>query len=158
MGARKSESLRPKLPYPAGFPRNEESFKWIKGELSVVTLTPSVMYGTARGVMTPEVGVFLCGYLSRYVAQRAPNTPPLRLFSDDRLVERADTAYRDMMGNWVREHKDHIVEVNLLTSSRLFAMAIAVGRLVVGGVLDTYHDVRAFEDALAEAVRAHQRS
>jgi len=151
-----AESLRPRLPYPSGFPRNEESFKWIKGELNVAMLTPSVMYGNARGVMTPEVGVFLCGYLSRYVAQRPPNTPPLRLFSDDRLVERADTAYRDMMGGWVKEHKYAVAEVNLLTSSRLFAMAVAVGRLVVGGVLDTFHDVRAFENALENAVRAHK--
>jgi hypothetical protein len=150
--ARQTASLNLKLAYPAGFPRNEESFSWSQGELSISELTDTVIFGSARGVMTLEVGVFLTGYFTRCIARRPTGSPPLRLFSDDRLVHRADTDYREMMANWVKQHRDAIHEVNLLTDSRLFAMAVAVGRLVVGGVLDTFHDVRAFDALLTRAV------
>lgn len=52
--------------------------------------------------------------------------------------------------------EEGFAEINILTDSRLFAMAVAVARLVVGGVLDTFNDRRAFEDALARAVNARE--
>ncbi|HVH44981.1 MAG TPA: hypothetical protein VM925_21660 [Labilithrix sp.] len=141
-----------KLDFPPGFPHGEEAFKWGKGELVITMFAPSVVFRRARGIMTLEPAHFLCDYLLRYMAKKSAQDPPLRIFADDRLVERATTDYRERMGGWVKEHKRDLAEVHILTDSRLFTMAVAVARLVIGGVLDSSYDLDKFTSAPRRAV------
>lgn len=57
------------------------------------------------------------------------------------------------MVDWVKRNRESIAEIKILTQSRIFAMTLAVSRLMLGGLVDGYNDAAAFEAELARAVR-----
>lgn len=58
-----------------------------------------------------------------------------------------------MMVDWVKRNRESIAEIKILTQSPIFAMTLAVSRLMLGGLVDGYNDAPAFEAELARAVR-----
>ncbi len=104
--------------------------------------------GTLTGAITP----FVRKHVDPLIAQgRRPH-----VFLDALAVEGYESAARETMVAWVKQHRDKLASLHVLFRSKLVAMGVAVANVALGGMVTGHSDERAFYravDAVLPAAR-----
>ncbi len=118
---------------------------WDRGECLIARLAPGVVFERLKGHLAAEAAIHIYTEGERLFDQALKNV----VFLEWSEMTGYDSDARYNLSTWVKETSDSYLAIHVLFRSKIVAMGVSVGNLVLGGLIQATSSRSLFEQRLA---------